>query len=262
MNQIYLNEVLKQFDIYLNAESYGNGHINDTYCVDGPQYILQRINTSIFRNPDELMSNIENVTSFLRKKIIAAGGNPDRETLTVIRTKDGENYYKVDDQNVFRVYKFISHTKTIENDKTLDDLYQAGKGFGNFQKLLDDFPVELLYETIKDFHHTPKRVEALKEAIRENKAGRVDSVKAEIAFALENASWADTVVKGIENGEIPVRVTHNDTKINNVLFDQKTGEALVVIDLDTVMPGLVGHDFGDAVRFAANYVEEDCPDHE
>ena len=110
MNQIYLNEVLKQFDIYLNAESYGNGHINDTYCVDGPQYILQRINTSIFRNPDELMSNIENVTSFLRKKIIAAGGNPDRETLTVIRTKDGENYYKVDDQNVFRVYKFISHT--------------------------------------------------------------------------------------------------------------------------------------------------------
>ena len=260
MNQIYLNEVLKQFDIYLNAESYGNGHINDTYCVDGPQYILQRINTSIFRNPDELMSNIENVTSFLRKKIIAAGGNPDRQTLTVIPTKDGDNYYKIDDRNVFRVYKFISHTKSIENDKTLDDLYQAGKGFGNFQKLLDDFPVEMLYETIKDFHHTPKRVEALKEAIRENKAGRADSVQAEIAFALENASWADTVIKGIENGEIPVRVTHNDTKINNILFDQTTGEAVCVIDLDTVMPGSMLYDFGDALRMGGSTAAEDETD--
>ena len=257
---IDLNEVLQHFDIYLNAYSYGNGHINDTYCVDGPQYILQRINTSIFRNPDELMDNIQNVTSFLREKIVAAGGDPDRETLTVIPTKDGKNYYKVDDNNVFRVYKFITATKSIENDKTLDDLYEAGKGFGRFQKLLSDFPVDKLFETIKDFHHTPKRIEALKTAIAENKAGRADSVKAEIAFALENAAWAGSVVEGIENGTIPVRVTHNDTKINNILFDYKTGEAVCVIDLDTVMPGSMLYDFGDALRMGGSTGAEDETD--
>lgn len=257
---INLNEVLQHFDIYMHAYNYGNGHINDTYCVDGPMYILQRINTSIFRNPDELMENIQNVTSFLREKIVAAGGDPDRETLTVIPSKDGKNYYKLDDNNVFRVYKFITHTKSIENDKTLDDLYEAGKGFGRFQKLLSDFPVEKLYETIKDFHHTPKRIEALKTAIAENKAGRADSVQAEIAFALENASWAGSVVEGIENGTIPVRVTHNDTKINNILFDQVTGAAVCVIDLDTVMPGSMLYDFGDALRMGGSTGAEDETD--
>ena len=157
MNQMNLNDILRQFDVRLNIDPYGNGHINDTFCVDGPKYILQRINTSIFTDPDALMENIENVTAFLREKIVAAGGNPDRETLTVIRTRDGQKYYKLDDKNVFRVYIFIADTKSIENSKTPADLHEAGKGFGRFQRLLADFPVEKLHETIKDFHHTPKR---------------------------------------------------------------------------------------------------------
>ena len=260
MSQFDLNTILRQFDIHLNVFAYGNGHINDTYCVDGPKYILQRINTSIFRNPDELMENIDNVTSFLRKKIEAYGGNPDRETLTVIPTIDGQRYYRMDDQNVFRVYIFIADTKSIEFNKSYEDLHEAGRGFGRFQRLLADFPVEKLYETIKDFHHTPKRIEALKEAIRENKAGRAASVQAEIDFVLAQTDWAGIVVKGMEDGSIPVRVTHNDTKINNILFDEKTSEAVCVIDLDTVMPGSMLYDFGDALRMGASTGAEDETD--
>lgn len=251
------NEILNHFEIMTNAELYGNGHINDTYLVTMPRYILQRINTSIFTNPDELMDNIENVTAFLRKKIAAAGADADRETLTVVPTKEGGKYFKVDENNVYRVYRFVEGTKTIENSKTAKDLYEAGVGFGHFQKLLADFPVEKLYETIRDFHHTPKRIEALKEAIREDRAGRAASVKKEIDFALENASWAGSVVKGMEEGRIPVRVTHNDTKINNILFDQESGKAVCVIDLDTVMPGSALYDFGDALRMGGSTAAED-----
>ena len=255
--KLNLKNVLAQFNIETNVESYGNGHINDTYRVNSPESILQRINTSIFKNSDELMDNIEKVTAFLREKIIAEGGDPDRETLTVIKTVDGKNCYKYDDDNVFRVYKFISDTKTVEDDKTLSDLYNAGKGFGKFQKRLDDFPVESLYETIVDFHNTPKRVEALKKAIEEDKVGRAELVHDEINFALKNAEFADKVIKGIEKGDIPVRVTHNDTKINNILFDAVTGEAVCVIDLDTVMPGSMLYDFGDALRMGGSTAAED-----
>ncbi len=254
--EINRNEILEHFDISAVTESYGNGHINDTYLVTMPRYILQRINTSIFTDPDGLMENIENVTSFLRRKIAADGGDV-RSTLTVVPTKDGKLYYRVDQENVFRVYRFVEGTKTIENSRTPKDLYEAGVGFGHFQKLLADFPVEKLHETIKDFHHTPKRVEALREAIRQDKAGRVGSVAAEIAFALENASWTDSVVKGMEAGRIPVRVTHNDTKINNILFDPESGKAVCVIDLDTVMPGSMLYDFGDALRIGGSTAAED-----
>ena len=259
-NSVNLNQVLHQFDLPESIAPYGNGHINDTYCVEAPRYILQRINTNIFKDPDGLMENIENVTAFLRKKIAAAGGNPDRETLTVIKTLDGKNCYKYDDNNVFRLYLFIEDTKTIENDKTYDDLYEAGIGFGRFQKMLEDFPVEILHETIPNFHHTPKRVEALKQAIAENKAGRKDSVQEEIAFALEKAAFADKVIKGIAEGKIPMRVTHNDTKINNILFDAETGKAVSVIDLDTVMPGSMLYDFGDALRMGGSTGAEDETD--
>lgn len=255
--EITRSEILQHFEIRTDTESYGNGHINDTYLVTMPWYILQRINTSIFTNPEELMDNIENVTAFLREKIAAAGGDCDRETLTVVPTKDGGKYYRVDDENVYRVYRFVEGTKSIENSKTTADLYEAGVGFGHFQKLLADFPVEKLHETIRDFHHTPKRIEALKEAIREDRAGRAESVKKEIDFALENASWAGTVVKGMEEGRIPVRVTHNDTKINNILFDQESGKAVCVIDLDTVMPGSALYDFGDALRMGGSTAAED-----
>ncbi len=258
--RINRNEILGHFDIGAVTESYGNGHINDTFLVTMPRYILQRINTSIFRNPDELMENIENVTGFLREKLREAGEDFERGTLQVVPAKDGGSYYKVDDDNVFRVYRFVEGTKSIENSKTPKDLYEAGVGFGHFQKLLADFPVEKLHETIQDFHHTPKRIEALREAIRQDRAGRAGSVQREIDFALENASWADCVVKGMEAGRIPVRVTHNDTKINNILFDRDTGKAVCVIDLDTVMPGSMLYDFGDALRIGGSSAAEDETD--
>lgn len=254
---VNLNDVISHFAVNVDVEPYGNGHINDTYCVSCPRYILQRINTNIFNNPDELMDNIQNVTTFLGEKIVKNGGDPKRETLTVIKTLDGKNYYKYNDDHVFRMYLFIENTKSIENSKTPEDLYEAGVGFGRFQRMLSDYPADSLHETIKDFHHTPKRIEALKRAIRENKAGRADFVKEEIAFALEQASWADTIIKGIEDGRIPLRVTHNDTKINNILFDQESGKAVCVIDLDTVMPGSMLYDFGDALRMGGSTAAED-----
>jgi len=260
MNHLSITQILRKFNIPYQASAYGNGHINDTYRVEGSDYILQRINVSVFRNPWELMENVQNVTSFLRTKIAAEGGDPDRETLTVIPTIDNEKFYRLDDDNFFRVYKFIHDTKSIEDSKSPKDLYEAGIGFGHFQKMLADFPVENLYETIKDFHHTPKRVEALQEAVKRDAVGRADSVKEEIAFALQNAAWADTVIRGMEEGTIPVRVTHNDTKINNILFDAKTGKAVCVIDLDTVMPGSALYDFGDTLRMGGSTAAEDETD--
>lgn len=259
MNQTVIEKVLNAYNLSSSAAAYGNGHINDTFCIDG-KFLLQRINTYVFRNPDELMDNIENVTAFLRKKVREEGGDPERGTLTVIPTKDGQKYYRLDDENVYRMYKFIDNTKSIEDSKTPEDLYRAGAAFGHFQKLLADFPAETLYETIKDFHNTPKRVEALKEAIRADLAGRVDSVKEEIAFALENAVWADTAVNGIADGSLPLRVTHNDTKINNILFDKTTDKVVSIIDLDTVMPGTMLYDFGDALRMGASTAAEDETD--
>ena len=257
---IDLNGILKKFNVASTINEYGNGHINDTYCTEKPRFILQRINTNIFKNPDELMENIINVTEFLKKKVEANYGNPERETLTVLKTIDGENCYKADSDNVFRLYKFIDDTVSIENTKTARELYHAGKGFGKFQKMLDDFPVEKLHETIKDFHDTPKRVEQLKQAIDENRAGRASLVGAEIDFALENAAFADKVVKEINSENIPIRVTHNDTKINNILFDKISGEAVCVIDLDTVMPGSMLYDFGDALRMGGSTAAEDETD--
>lgn len=260
MDSINIDEVLRNFDIEYSAKRYGNGHINDTYLTQSNEFILQRINTNIFKNPYELMENIENVTQFIRNKIVLSGGNPTRETLTVIKTADGKSCYKYDDQNYFRMYKFITDTVTIENEKTNKILFNAGRGFGHFQNLLDDFPVEKLHETIIDFHNTSKRIEALKKSIANDAAGRAESVKEEIEFALSHADFAATVVKGLEDKSIPTRVTHNDTKINNILFDKNTLEAVCVIDLDTVMPGSALYDFGDALRMGASTAAEDETD--
>lgn len=258
MNQeANLYNIMEQFTIGSRISPYGNGHINGTFSVEVPRLLLQRINTDVFKNPDELMENIETVTEFLRKKIAAVGGDPERETLRIIKTVDGKNYYRDAENNVYRMYRFVEGTKMIISDKTNESLYQAGKGFGHFQKMLSDFPVDVLHETIPDFHHTPKRVEALKTAIKENRAGRAEMVVSEIEFALEYAKIADVVVNGIEKGEIPIRVTHNDTKIDNILFDDQTDEAICVIDLDTVMPGSMLYDFGDALRMGASTGAED-----
>ena len=260
MKEILLSDVLKQFNMPADTEVYGNGHINDTYVVAEGKYILQRINTSVFSQTDMLMDNIKNVTSFLQKQIALEGGNPERETLTLIPAKDGKNFYKADKQNVFRVYKFIENTKTIEGSRSLQELYEAGAGFGKFHKMLEDFPVETLYEVIRDFHNTPRRVELLQEAVKNDIAGRAGSVGGEIRFALQDTTWTNTVVRGMKDGKIPVRVTHNDTKINNILFDRKTHKAVCVIDLDTVMPGSVLYDFGDALRMGASTTAEDETD--
>ena len=255
--EVNLYHIMAQFEIETKISPYGTGHINGTYCVDVPKLLLQRINTNVFKNPEALMKNIENVTEFLKRKIQAEGGDPARETLTVIKTKDGKNYYINDDESAYRMYCFVENTKVIEDEKTNNDLYQAGKGYGHFQKMLRDFPVEILHETIPDFHHTPKRVQALKDAVKENRVNRAESVKEEIRFVLDHEYLANLVVDGIAKGEIPVRVTHNDTKINNILFDRLSGEAICVIDLDTVMPGSVLYDFGDALRMGASTGAED-----
>lgn len=252
-----LYNIMEQFTIDSKITPYGNGHINGTYCVEVPRLLLQRINTDVFKDPDALMENIENVTEFLRKKIIAAGGDPERETLHIIKTLDGKNYCTDENNNFYRMYRFVENTKIIGSERTYDNIYNAGKGFGRFQKMLSDFPVDRLHETILNFHHTPKRVEALEAAIEANVAGRSASVGAEIAFALEHAKIAGAVVSRMETGEVPVRVTHNDTKIDNILFDRESGEAICVIDLDTVMPGSMLYDFGDALRMAGSTGAED-----
>lgn len=253
-----LSKALTAFGINENIEPYGNGHINDTFVTESQDYLIQRINTNVFKKPEELMENIEKVTSFLKEKIIKDGGDPERETLTVVKRINGENFYTIDEDNVYRVYKFVKNSKSIENSKTYEDLYCAGETFGRFQMRLDDYPAETLHETIQDFHNTPKRVEALKEAIKNDIALRASTVQKEIEFSLKCAEeFASVVVDGLKKGTLPLRVTHNDTKINNILFDESTNKAICVIDLDTVMPGSSLYDFGDALRMGASTGAED-----
>ena len=259
-NSVDLKQVVRQFDVSSSIAPYGNGHINDTYCVGTPRLILQRINTNIFKDPDGLMENIENVTAFLRKKIAAEGGNPDRETLTVIKTIDGKNCYKYDDNNVFRAYIFIENTKSIETDKTYEDLHEAGIGFGRFQRMLEDFPVEILHETIPNFHNTVSRYNDFMTALANDVAGRASECAYEIEEIKKHEPLAHVVVDALANGEIPLRVTHNDTKLNNVMIDNHTNKGICVIDLDTVMPGYSVNDFGDSIRFGANTAVEDETD--
>lgn len=255
-----LYSIMEQFDIETQIVPYGSGLISGTYYVEMPKLLLQKINTDVFKNPDELMENIENVTEFLKRKIVEEGGDPERETISIIKTVDGKNHCVVDENNVYRMLRFVENTKIIEDKKSNFDLYQAGKGFGHFQLQLRDFPVETLHETIPDFHNTPMRIQNLKEAIQEDRAGRAVSVQEEIQFALRHEKLAGIVMDGIESGEIPIRVTHNDTKLNNILFDRLSGEAVCVIDLDTIMPGSMLYDFGDALRTGASTAAEDETD--
>lgn len=261
MMEYNLKDILAQFDVDTNIEVYGNGHINDTYmCETDPRFILQRINSNVFKKPWEVMENIANVTAHVAKKIKATGGDVNRETLNVIKTKDGENYYKLDEENYFRMYKFVEDTISYEIVDDPIQMYNTGHAFGKFQKMLNDFPADKLYETIVKFHDTPERVNQLKEAIEKNASGRKESVKAEIDFALSYSKYAAEIMEAMKKGEVPLRVTHNDTKLNNVLFDDKTGEGICVIDLDTVMPGSLLYDFGDALRFGASSGTEDEKD--
>ncbi|MBE7054907.1 MAG: aminoglycoside phosphotransferase family protein [Ruminococcaceae bacterium] len=259
--QYTLKDILAKFDIDTKIEVYGNGHINDTYlCETSPKFILQRINTQVFKNPDNVMENIYNVTCHVREKIKQAGGNPDRETLNVITTKEGDIFYKHEDGSCFRMYKFVDDSVSYDIADRPVILTNAGIAFGRFQRMLSDFPAEKLHETIVDFHNTPERVKQLRTAMENDAAGRLESVKEEVEFALEYSKYASEIVDAMAKGEVLLRVTHNDTKLNNVLFDAKTDAGVCVIDLDTVMPGSVLYDFGDALRFGASSCAEDETD--
>ena len=245
---------------------YGNGHINSTYAMIWEQngretrYILQRVNTDIFKDPVSLMKNIEGVTEFLREEIIKHGGNPDRETLTLIPAKDGKKYYQDSQGNYWRVYKFIENATCYNLVEKPEDFYQSGKAFGHFQRLLAQYPAEELSETIPNFHNTPVRFETFKKAVEEDVCGRAASVKEEIQFVLDRENELGVAMEMQKDGRLPLRVTHNDTKLNNIMIDDATGQALCIIDLDTIMPGFSIFDYGDSIRFGANTAEEDEPD--
>ena len=235
----------------------GSGHINSTFlvtCSDSNvthEYILQLINPNVFKKPDELMSNIMNVTGFLRNKINLSGGNAQRETLTFLYTKDNSPYYLDKDGNCWRSYTYIGKCYTCDKIGSEIKAFRSGKAFGKFQKMLSDFPAATLFETIPHFHDTPSRYEALKTAVSDNISGRLDNIKEELDFAFDREKDASKLVDLAAEGKIPMRVTHNDTKINNLLFDSITNEAICVIDLDTIMPGLSLYDFGDSIRSGA-----------
>ena len=245
---------------------YGSGHINDTYRLtyETPQgtkrYILQRMSKSIFKTPVELMENVSGVTAWLRKKIIENGGDPERETLTLVKSNDGLPYFVDSTGEYWRVYLFIEGATCYDAVKDDNDFYQSAVAFGHFQRLLADYPAETLHETIKDFHNTPDRLEKFKKAVAEDICGRAASVQKEIDFILEREELTHALYDLQLDGRLPLRVTHNDTKLNNIMIDDETGKAICVIDLDTVMPGLTANYFGDSIRFGASTALEDEQD--
>jgi hypothetical protein len=243
------------------------GHINDTYMVcfqtSGDtvrRYILQRINHHVFTYPERVMENIEAVTTYLREKIAAYGGDPAREVLNLVAVTEGGNLHRAVDGSYWRAYHNIEGARTYNVVENLDQVYSAARAFGNFMRLLSDFPAERLHETIPGFHHTPKRFETFKEAVEQDVVGRAEAAATEIDFVMQRAEMVSTMIDLLERGELPARITHNDTKFNNVMIDDVTGEGVCVIDLDTVMPGLSLYDFGDAIRSGANPAAEDEQD--
>lgn len=256
-----LDDIIHKFAIKADISPYGNGHINDTYIAESnPRFIMQKINSNVFKNPYEVMQNIVNVTEHLKKKIAENGGDTERETLSVVKTIDGENLYLADDGNFFRMYNFIENSVSYDAVENPQQFTEAARAFGRFQNMLADFPADELFETIPDFHDTRKRFENLKKAIAEDKMGRLASVKEEVEFALARENETGIVVDALADGSVPLRVTHNDTKLNNVMLDKDTGEGVCVIDLDTVMPGSLLYDYGDALRFGASTGSEDETD--
>lgn len=260
--------IYKKFNIdgdFISAEPYGEGHINETFllkvksCGKEIKYIIQRINSELFTDVPKLMNNIKLVTEFIKTKIIERGGNPDRETLNIVNTLDNKTYY-FDGENYFRVYVFIEGATSFQTVRNGKDFYFSAVAFGNFANLLAEFDATKLYEPLPNFHNTKKRFNDLLNSIKEDKCGRKKLVENEIKFALERESFTSVIVDKLKSGEIPTKVTHNDTKLNNVMLDDVTGEPVAVIDLDTIMPGSIIYDFGDSIRFGCNHASEDEKD--
>lgn len=267
-----IDEAINAFDLrgkLVDKKPYGNGHINDTFllCYESEtpghgqkRYIMQRMNQHIFKNPQQLMENIGNVTNHLRNVIISQGGDPERETLNVCKTKNGKNFFKDSNGDCWRIYPFIERSICFEKVESEKDFYDTGITFGRFQKMLADYPAQTLHETIPNFHNTPSRFADFKKAIDNGDKARIELAEKEIDFALCREADTHVLIDMLEQGKLPLRVTHNDTKLNNILFDEATHKALCVIDLDTVMPGLSLYDFGDSIRFGASTGAEDETD--
>jgi Ser/Thr protein kinase RdoA (MazF antagonist) len=256
-----LRAVARQFQIageFLEAAPYGSGHINDTYCVVFNQggtrvrYIFQRINHNIFKQPVALMENVQRVTAHLAAKV-SGEADASRRVLTLIPARDGAAFFRDDSGNVWRAYIFIEAARGYDAVENPAQALAAAKAFGKFQKLLADLPAPRLNDTIPDFHHTPKRFATLEKAIAADAVNRAKLAKPEIEFALRHKLICGVLL----DAKLPERVTHNDTKFNNVLLDDATGEGICVIDLDTVMPGLALYDFGDMVRTTTSPAKED-----
>ncbi|MEY8516297.1 aminoglycoside phosphotransferase family protein [Lachnospiraceae bacterium 29-84] len=257
----WAKEAARQFaptETAVEVSPYGSGHINDTFLVKGEKdCILQRMNRNIFTKPQEVMENIIGVTNFLREKIKAAGGDEMRETLTVIPPKTGGSLYWDSRGDCWRLYYRISDSVSYDRVESERDFYESAVAFGNFQQLLAEYPADTLHETIPGFHDTKARYEVFLQAVAADVCGRAKEVEEEIAFFRDRKEIACVLGDMLAARELPLRVTHNDTKLNNIMMDPKTGKGICVIDLDTVMPGLAVHDFGDSIRFGASTADED-----
>jgi Ser/Thr protein kinase RdoA (MazF antagonist) len=269
-----IKSVIEQFDYVGEAvriKDCNKGHINGTYFVEckvegnekdrKQKYVLQSINTSIFKRPDHVMSNIVNVTGHIKKKLIAEGKDPAVGTLNIVLTKDGHPFYVDAAGRFWRSYIFVEGDCYQYGDSPAL-MEKVGKAFGHFQMQLSDFDASVLYESIPNFHNTVSRFADFEKAVKADVMGRAEGVKNEIGFILDRRDKCSFIVDGISEGIFPLRVTHNDTKLNNIVMDPETGEGKCVMDLDTVMPGSVLADFGDAVRFGASSAEEDEKDEE
>ncbi len=261
--------IVKNFQIdgeLVEHQPWGNGHINATYrgafrTAAGPQkFIHQWINQKVFKRPELLMENIQRVTDHLRRKLTVNGGDADRRTLTVVPALDGKPFHRTAEGDYWRTYLFIDGARTYEQVENLDHVQSAAGAFGTFQRQLADLPGGRLHDTIPYFHHTPRRMADLQAAIDKDAVNRAAAAKAEIDFALARQADTSVLVDLLQKGELTERITHNDTKFNNVMFDDATGAAICVIDLDTVMPGLTLYDFGDSVRIGASTAKEDEQD--
>jgi thiamine kinase-like enzyme len=270
MDHDKLHAIARHFKIegeLLEVTTIKTGHINSTYCLtykNGDDkkrsFIIQAINRYVFKHPEQIMENITAITAHMRKKIIEAGGDPERETLNFLRSCEDKEFYIDEADNFWRAYVFIDNSRTYNEVNDTGLLYSAGYAFGNFQRMLSDFPIDALHETIPDFHNTKKRMDAFAEAVKRDEKNRAKDVQPEIEFFQKRFEMASRLIDMLNDGRLPLRVTHNDTKYNNILIDNDTGKALCVIDLDTVMPGLSVYDFGDAIRFAASSAAEDETD--
>lgn len=267
-----IEKIIEKFNIegkLISIDAHGSGNINNTFVAvfkkeDGTikKYLIQKINTTVFTEPYKLMKNIEGITSYLKKEMVKENDNTHK-VLEVVKTKDGKSLCYVDEngeRDYYRIYEFIENAITYDYSVDKEIVYNTGRAFGNFQRLLRNYPMNRLSETIKDFHDTKKRYRKLIEDIKIDSEGRVMEVAPEIVFILMREDVCSLIMEELGTDEVPYRVTHNDTKVNNVMMDKKTSDYLAVIDLDTVMPGSLLFDYGDGIRSTASNAKEDETD--